>query len=298
MLQIFLVSCRIGTSTHICMVMSLKCVAPAARPKSVLFFSRQCVSVLQWRCSLDEVKLAAAQCCQYRSAVMHSTSAATVTSWAVVHWLRRGEASRCIWDLTIFIDAGVTVTTHISKTVADSLAALWQMRSIQRLISGPVLLYLVMLFVPSHLGYGIGLWVQVLGELPNTCRIVCSRFLMQQHVSFAELANMTTCLHCLGTTLSLCSWLHQVPTPECLARDLQWTADTDFHQHLRACRPVGNKLFWGLDFTLSVIVLLMPLLLVRGTVCCLLWSPLQLSVVSRNIFRPIYFTVPSLYQDS
>jgi len=93
------------------------------------------------------------------------------TSWTMFERMR---------DSSIFIDAGITMSSHLSKTVASCFAAFRQLRNIQRSPSRPVLLPLVTSLVLPRLDYA---WVQFLQAFPNTCWIVSSRFSMQQHPS-------------------------------------------------------------------------------------------------------------------
>jgi len=61
---------------------------------------------------------------------------------------------RCVRDLGIYIDADVSMRTHVSRTVSSCFAALRQIRSVRRSVSKPVLLSLVSSLVLSRLDYG------------------------------------------------------------------------------------------------------------------------------------------------
>jgi len=57
-------------------------------------------------------------------------------------------------DLGIYVDCGVSMRTHVSKTVSSCFAVLRQLRSIRRSVSPTVLQSLVVSLVLSLLGYG------------------------------------------------------------------------------------------------------------------------------------------------
>jgi hypothetical protein len=57
-------------------------------------------------------------------------------------------------DLGIYIDADVSMRTHVSKTVSSCFAVLRQLRSIRRSVTRPVLVSLVVSLVLTRLDYG------------------------------------------------------------------------------------------------------------------------------------------------
>ena len=57
-------------------------------------------------------------------------------------------------NLGIYLDADVTMTTHVSKTVRGCFAVLHQIRSIRRSVTKPILQSLVVSLVLSRLDYG------------------------------------------------------------------------------------------------------------------------------------------------
>jgi hypothetical protein len=63
----------------------------------------------------------------------------------------------CVRDLGVYVDNDLSMTTHISKTVASCFAALRQIRSIRRSLSQLVLSSLVASLVLSRLDYGLSM---------------------------------------------------------------------------------------------------------------------------------------------
>ena len=61
---------------------------------------------------------------------------------------------RCVLDLGIYLDSDLSMRTHVSNTVASCFAALRQIRNIQRSVSRPVLLSLLVSLILSRLYYG------------------------------------------------------------------------------------------------------------------------------------------------
>ena len=57
-------------------------------------------------------------------------------------------------DLGIYIDADLSMTTHVSRTVSACFATLRQIRSIRRSVTVPVLKSLVVALVLTRLDYG------------------------------------------------------------------------------------------------------------------------------------------------
>jgi hypothetical protein len=85
-------------------------------------------------------------------------------------------------DLGIYIDADLSMSTHVSRTVSSCFCALRQIRSIRRSVTRPVLQSLVASLVLTKLDYGIatlaGLPAQQLNRLQSVlnaaARLVCS----------------------------------------------------------------------------------------------------------------------------
>jgi len=108
-----------------------------------------------------------------------------------------------------FIEAEVTMSIHVSKTVASCFATLQQLRRIQRSVSRSVLLSLITSLVLSCLDYGNE--VKLLQPFPNACRIVSSRFSMQQHalichtLKYNHVSPLLRELHLIA-----CSSTHQI----------------------------------------------------------------------------------------
>ena len=89
---------------------------------------------------------------------------------------------RWVRDLGIYIDADLSMSTHVSKTVSSCFAALRQIRSIRRSVTKPVLRSLVASLVLTKLDYGIatlaGLPARQMKRLQSVlnaaARVVCS----------------------------------------------------------------------------------------------------------------------------
>ena len=71
-------------------------------------------------------------------------------------------SSPVVRDLGIYLDSGLTMTAHISKTVSNCFAALRQIRSVRRFLPTQVTLSLVIALVLTRLDCGNA----VLAELP------------------------------------------------------------------------------------------------------------------------------------
>ena len=108
---------------------------------------------------------------------------------------------RHVHNLGTYIDNGLTVNTHVWKTVASCLAALRQICSIQHSVSRPVLLSLVTSLVLSRLDYGSA-----------TLAGISKYQLDRLHVSSAELASTTMCLHCFKNCIGFLFLNASIPT--------------------------------------------------------------------------------------
>ena len=75
-------------------------------------------------------------------------------------------------DLGIFIDSDVSIHTHVSKTVAKCFAFLRRLRSIRRLVSHPVTLFLVTALTTRQLDYGVATLAGIPGHLMNRLQSV------------------------------------------------------------------------------------------------------------------------------
>jgi len=86
---------------------------------------------------------------------------------------------RCVRDLGIYIDAGVSMKTDVSKTVSSCFAALRQIRRVRRSASKPVLLSIVLSLVVWYCRD----WTTAAPRLrvfPRTCSIVSSSLCSMQ----------------------------------------------------------------------------------------------------------------------
>ena len=89
---------------------------------------------------------------------------------------------RSVRDLGIYIDADLSMSTHVSRTVSTCFASLRQLRSIRRSVTMPILQSLVASLVLTKLDYGIatlaGLPDRQLNRLQSVlnaaARLVCS----------------------------------------------------------------------------------------------------------------------------
>jgi len=61
---------------------------------------------------------------------------------------------RCVRDISIFIDADLTMCTQVSQTCSKCFAALRQLQSIRRSVSNDVMQSLIVALVFSRLDYG------------------------------------------------------------------------------------------------------------------------------------------------
>jgi hypothetical protein len=150
---------------------------------------------------------------------------------------------RSVRDLGIFIDADLSLTTHVSKTVSGCFAALRQIRSIRRSVTRPVLQTLVASLVLTKLDYGIatlaGLPAVQLNRLQSVlnaaARLVCSArkfdhvtpllrdlhwLRVPERITFRLSVLVYRCLHGLA--------------PSYLADELQRVADVDARRRLRS----------------------------------------------------------------
>jgi len=133
-------------------------------------------------------------------------------------------------DLGIFVDGGLTMAVHVSKTVASCFAVLRSRYAAYNGLSAGRCYYL------SSRHSSCCAWimeVRILQAFPSTYWTVCSRF--------TEPASTTTCLHCFRNCTGFL-FLNTVlvfrcqcdMAPEYMVRDLQWAADTDSKQRLRS----------------------------------------------------------------
>jgi len=175
--------------------------------------------------------------------VHSSASAPSATERTTSHrlWHGRTTAVWSIQDQSTFIDEGETMSTHVSTIVTNCFAVLWRIRSIQRSVSKPVLLFLVTALMLLCLDYssatlaGNYLLDCIQSVLCAAARLICqarrydhvSPLLQQLHwlsvperIKYRLAALVYRCRHNMA--------------PECLARDLQWAANTDSRQSLHS----------------------------------------------------------------
>ena len=62
-------------------------------------------------------------------------------------------------DLGIYIDADLSMRTHVSRTVSRCFAALRQLRQIRRLVPSAMIQTLVVVLILSRLDYGNGVLI-------------------------------------------------------------------------------------------------------------------------------------------
>jgi len=142
-------------------------------------------------------------------------------------------------DLDIFVDRGITMAVHISKTVACCFAALRQICSSQRSVSKPVLLSLVTSRVLSCLNYGsatlAGIPKYLLDRLQSIFN-AAARARKYDHVSplLQELHWLSVSERIKYRLAVLVFRCRYDMAPDYMARDLQWAADTDSRQRLRS----------------------------------------------------------------
>jgi len=114
------------------------------------------------------------------------------------------ERPRSFRDLGIFIDEGVTMSTHVSKIVASWFAALRRIRSIQRSVSKPVL---------SRLDYGratlAGIPNDLLDRLQSVlsaaARLICRARRYDRASSLLQQLQCTGCLFLNASTTTGCT---------------------------------------------------------------------------------------------
>ena len=148
---------------------------------------------------------------------------------------------RCICNLGIYLDSDVSMRTHISRTVSSCFAALCQIRSIQRSVSRPVLLSLVMSLILSKLDYGSVTLAGVPGCLLHRLQSVlhaAARSVNQERKQ-DPVSSLLQDLHWLRVPerikyrLAVLVYRCRNHTaPEYLARDLHWVADDDSRRRL------------------------------------------------------------------
>ena len=75
------------------------------------------------------------------------------------------EPSSFVRNLGIYIDADVSMRTHIAKTVSGCFAVLRQLRSIRRSVTQPIMQSLVVALVLTRLDYGNATLAGLSGEM-------------------------------------------------------------------------------------------------------------------------------------
>jgi len=148
---------------------------------------------------------------------------------------------RHVRNVGIYIDSGLTMNTHVSKTVASCFAALRRIRCIQRSDTRPVLLSLVTSLVLSRLDYGsatlAGIPKYQLDRLQSilnaAARLICGAR-KYDHVSplLQELHWLSVPGRIKYRLAVLVFRCRRDMAPEYLARDLQWAANTESRQRL------------------------------------------------------------------
>jgi hypothetical protein len=171
---------------------------------------------------------------------------------------------RSVRDLGIYVDADLSMTAHVSKTVSTCFAALRQLRSIRRSVSLPVLRSLVASLVLTKLDYGIvtlaGVPARQLDRLQSVlnaaARLVCSAR------KFDHITPLLRDLHWLRVPERIAFRLSVLvyrcqheQAPSYLADDLRRVADMDHRQRLRSastasllvpttkCKTIGDRAF-------------------------------------------------------
>jgi hypothetical protein len=188
------------------------------------------------RLQLNPAKTEVLWCSSYRRATQLPNQSVCISDSAV-------QPATVVRDLGVWIDSGLTMTTHITKTAAGCFAVLRQLRSVRRSLSRDSLIRLVVALVLTRLDYCnallAGLPAVQLNRLQSVinaaARLVCSArwndhvtpLLRHLHwLKIPERIEYKLCVlayRCLNGT-----------GPDYLARDLRRVADLPSRQRLRS----------------------------------------------------------------
>ena len=118
--------------------------------------------------------------------------------------------------LGIFIDAGVTMSSHVSITVASCFSALRQLRSIQRSVSrSSTVLATTGSTVSRYVTCAVALGLRECNscrhsQTPAGSSPVSSQCSSTPHLPSSQVRPRVSTAS--GTTLVVCSWMHQIQT--------------------------------------------------------------------------------------
>jgi hypothetical protein len=167
-------------------------------------------------------------------------------------------------DLSIYVDADLSMRTHISKTVSSCFGVLRQIRSTRRSVSRPTLVALVTSLEMTRLDYGSAALASLPRQLTDRLQAVlnAAALLINDARRSDHVTPLLRSLHWLRATERINFWLAVLAyrclhglSPSYLAGELRRVADVSARQRLRSlatadlivphtnCSTIGDHAF-------------------------------------------------------